>query len=58
MACQNAIHPVPVAPIIAVNAQWLSTGFMLTMAVVIPTTGYLLNRLSPVPCPRWSCPST
>lgn len=32
--------------ITAVTAQWLSTGFMLTMAVVIPTTGYLLNRLS------------
>ena len=27
-------------------AQWLSTGFMLTMAVVIPTTGFLLQRLS------------
>lgn len=30
----------------AVTAQWLSTGFMLTMAVVIPTTGFLLKRLS------------
>nr|WP_055178165.1 MDR family MFS transporter [Corynebacterium lowii] len=27
-------------------AQWLTTGFMLTMAIVIPTTGYLLQRLS------------
>ena len=27
------------------EAQWLSTGFMLTMAVVIPTTGWLLNRV-------------
>jgi DHA2 family lincomycin resistance protein-like MFS transporter len=27
-------------------AQWLSTVFMLTMAVVIPTTGYLLQRLT------------
>ncbi len=27
-------------------AQWLTTGFMLTMAVVIPTTGWLLQRLS------------
>jgi DHA2 family lincomycin resistance protein-like MFS transporter len=27
-------------------AQWLSTAFMLTMAVVIPTTGFLLQRLS------------
>lgn len=26
-------------------AQWLSTAFMLTMAVVIPTTGWLLQRL-------------
>ena len=26
-------------------AQWLSTGFMLTMAVVIPTTGWFLHRL-------------
>lgn len=25
--------------------QWLSTGFMLTLAVVIPTTGWLLQRL-------------
>ncbi|WP_350348048.1 DHA2 family efflux MFS transporter permease subunit [Agromyces sp. G08B096] len=28
----------------AANAQWLTTGFMLTMAVVIPLTGYLLER--------------
>ncbi len=27
-------------------AQWLATGFMLTMAVVIPTTGFLLQRLT------------
>lgn len=26
-------------------AQWLSTGFMLTLAVVIPTTGWLIQRL-------------
>ena len=26
--------------------QWLATAFMLTMTVVIPTTGYLLSRLS------------
>lgn len=25
--------------------QWLTTGFMLTLAVVIPTTGWLLQRL-------------
>lgn len=28
----------------AATAQWLTTGFMLTMAVVIPFTGWLLNR--------------
>ncbi|MDQ1128153.1 DHA2 family efflux MFS transporter permease subunit [Microbacterium sp. SORGH_AS_0888] len=30
--------------ITAVDAQWLTTAFMLTMAVVIPTTGFLLQR--------------
>jgi DHA2 family lincomycin resistance protein-like MFS transporter len=30
--------------ITAVAAQWLTTAFMLTMAVVIPITGYLLQR--------------
>lgn len=30
----------------ATSAQWLTTGFMLTMGVVIPTTGYLLDRFS------------
>jgi DHA2 family lincomycin resistance protein-like MFS transporter len=28
------------------SAQWLSTGFMLTMAVVIPVTGWFLQRVS------------
>lgn len=28
------------------TVQWLTTGFLLTMAVVIPTTGYLLQRYS------------
>ncbi|HIW91505.1 MAG TPA: DHA2 family efflux MFS transporter permease subunit [Candidatus Corynebacterium avicola] len=28
------------------TAQWLTTMFMLTMAVVIPTTGYLMERLT------------
>jgi MFS transporter, DHA2 family, lincomycin resistance protein len=28
----------------AATAQWMTTAFMLTMAVVIPTTGYLLTR--------------
>ncbi|MFB9993752.1 MDR family MFS transporter [Deinococcus oregonensis] len=32
--------------ITAGTAQWLSTAFMLTMAVVIPVTGFLLQRLS------------
>lgn len=27
-------------------AQWLTTGFMLTMAVVIPITGWLIDRLT------------
>lgn len=27
------------------TGQWLSTAFLLTMAVVIPTTGFLLQRL-------------
>lgn len=30
----------------AQTAQWLTTGFMLTMAVVIPITGFLMNRFS------------
>lgn len=30
--------------ITAVAAQWLTTGFMLTMAIVIPITGFLLQR--------------
>ena len=30
----------------ASTAQWLSTAFMLTMAVVIPTTGFLMQRLN------------
>lgn len=28
----------------AATAQWLTTGFLLTMAVVIPVTGYLMQR--------------
>jgi DHA2 family lincomycin resistance protein-like MFS transporter len=30
----------------APTVQWLFTGYMLTMAVVIPTTGFILQRLS------------
>jgi DHA2 family lincomycin resistance protein-like MFS transporter len=29
--------------------QWLTTGFMLTMAVVIPITGFLLQRFNTRP---------
>ena len=32
--------------ITAATAQWLLTGFMLTLAVVMPTTGWLLDRFS------------
>ncbi len=32
--------------ITAVAAQWLTTAFLLTMAVVIPVTGYVLQRFS------------
>ncbi|MFL4472887.1 MDR family MFS transporter [Paeniglutamicibacter sp. MACA_103] len=30
----------------AAAGQWLTTGFLLTMSVVIPTTGYLLQRFN------------
>ena len=30
----------------AAVGQWLTTGFLLTMAIVIPTTGYLLRRFT------------
>lgn len=30
----------------ASTAQWLTTAFLLTMAVIIPTTGYVLQRFS------------
>lgn len=29
------------------TVQWLTSGFLLTMAVVIPTTGYVLDRFTP-----------
>jgi DHA2 family lincomycin resistance protein-like MFS transporter len=32
--------------ITALSAQWLTTAFMLTMAIVIPTTGFLLRRFT------------
>lgn len=33
--------------ITASTGQWLTSGFFLTMAVVIPVTGYLLQRFTP-----------
>lgn len=30
----------------ATTAQWLTTGFLLTLAIVIPTTGYLIRRFT------------
>jgi len=30
----------------ATTAQWITTAFLLTMAVVIPTTGYLMSRFT------------
>ncbi|GAA3383577.1 MDR family MFS transporter [Cryptosporangium minutisporangium] len=30
----------------AATAQWLTTGFLLTMAVVIPATGFIMERFS------------
>jgi DHA2 family lincomycin resistance protein-like MFS transporter len=32
--------------ITAATAQWLTTGFLLTMAIIIPTTGQILQRFS------------
>mgnify|MGYP002735331422 CR=1 FL=1 len=32
--------------ITAATAQWLLTGFMLTLAVVMPTTGWMLDRFT------------
>src|SRR3982750_4258708 len=37
---QEALH------IDATRGQWLTTAFALTMAVVIPTTGWLMQRLN------------
>src|SRR5699024_967516 len=31
----------------ATTVQWLISGFLVTMAVVIPTTGFLLERFTP-----------
>jgi DHA2 family lincomycin resistance protein-like MFS transporter len=37
---------ITVLDITASTAQWLTTAFLLTMAVVIPTTGFVLQRFS------------
>ena len=43
----NALPPLMDAFGVDAGAgQWLTTGFMLTMAVVIPMTGWLLQRIS------------
>lgn len=39
-------HLAEVFDVATATVQWLLSGFLLTMAVVIPTTGYLLNRFS------------
>ena len=38
----------------AATGQWLTTGFLLTMAVVIPITGFLLQRFNPRPVFVWA----
>ncbi len=40
---KDALHVTPS------DAQWLTTAFLLTMAVVIPVTGFLLQRLNTRP---------
>lgn len=39
-------HLIDDLGITALQAQWLTTAFMLTMAVVIPITGFLMKRLT------------
>src|SRR3954453_7191252 len=39
-------HLITDLGITALQAQWLTTAFMLTMAVVIPITGFLLRRFT------------
>ncbi|MDF2576148.1 MAG: transporter, partial [Agromyces sp.] len=39
-------HLITDLGITALAAQWLTTAFMLTMAVVIPITGFLLRRFT------------
>jgi len=39
-------HLITDLGITALSAQWLTTAFMLTMAVIIPITGFLLRRFT------------
>ncbi|GAA3761401.1 DHA2 family efflux MFS transporter permease subunit [Microbacterium kribbense] len=43
VAIPHLIHDLHIT---AVAAQWLTTAFMLTMAIVIPITGFLLQRFT------------
>jgi DHA2 family lincomycin resistance protein-like MFS transporter len=43
VAIPHLIHDLSIT---ANQAQWLTTGFMLTMAIVIPITGFLLQRFT------------
>lgn len=43
IAIPHLIHDLSIT---AVAAQWLTTAFMLTMAVVIPATGFILKRFT------------
>ncbi|MCR8671448.1 MDR family MFS transporter [Agrococcus sp. HG114] len=48
-AMNVAISTLVADPVLGIDeraAQWLTTAFMLTMAVVIPTTGWLMARFS------------
>lgn len=48
-AMNVAISTLIEDPVLAIDeraAQWLTTAFMLTMAIVIPTTGWLMARFS------------
>ncbi|WP_309102283.1 DHA2 family efflux MFS transporter permease subunit [Microbacterium sp.] len=43
MAIPHLIQDLSISPL---AAQWVTSAFMLTMAVVIPTTGFLLRRFT------------
>lgn len=40
-------HLIVTLDVSATTVQWLTSGFLLTMAVIIPTTGFLLQRITP-----------